>query len=280
MPALLCRNSSRRVRIQPGSPCPDGPPYGPSGVVFPPSASSSLAEAKSKGLALDFGIEAVCPEAAAAGEPRECTRWTACRADAGPCGFLAIRWRRASGVWTDDVTMPISWPRAWSASPPPMTYLEPVGDAVAVFRTRPPAGVPTTPPSPPCGDWSPAWVAEQPTHARTARPPAPAAPPARDRRLRQVQAEELSRYEQLSDSPEALWRLPATARSRSSSAPPQGGLVWSFPTSPELRLKTQFKPPDPGPQATLDKAHRRRPVFGSDGRLKTPQRKLSRPSGV
>ena len=49
---------------------------------------SSLAEAKSKGLALDLGIEAVVREAAAAGEPRECTRWTAL-----PRGRRALRCR-------------------------------------------------------------------------------------------------------------------------------------------------------------------------------------------
>jgi signal transduction histidine kinase len=147
--------------------------------------------------------------------------------------------------------------------------LSQVGDAVAVFGRDRRLAFHNAPFATLWG-LEPAWLAERPTHAELLD------------RLRQrrrlpetvdyakFKTEELARYEQLSDAPETLWRLPGDRTLKVVGQPhPQGGLVMVFSDiTPELRLKTQFNHQIQVQQATLDKLTDAVAVFGSDGRLK------------
>jgi len=249
----------------------DGAPVWANQAWYAAVGVSSLAEAKSKGLALDLGIEAVVREAAAAGEPRECTRWTALPRGRRALRFLAHPLEGGGvGVWTDDVTeahqLAENLERLTAAHD---LTLSQVGDAVAVFGRDRRLAFHNAPFATLWG-LEPAWLAERPTHAELLD------------RLRQrrrlpetvdyakFKTEELARYEQLSDAPETLWRLPGDRTLKVVGQPhPQGGLVMVFSDiTPELRLKTQFNHQIQVQQATLDKLTDAVAVFGSDGRLK------------
>jgi hypothetical protein len=236
---------------------------------FSAVGAASLAEAR--GMALDRAIEAVVREAAAAGEPRETTRWIAL-----PRGRRALRFSihplegGGVGVWTQDVTevheLAETLKRVTAANDLTLSH---VGDAVAMFG-RDKRLVSCNPAFAALWGLEPAWLADHPTHGelldrlRQRRRLPEAVDYARFR------AEELARHEQLSASPEALWRLPGERTLKVIGQPqPQGGLVMVFSDiTPELRLKTQFNHQIQVQQATLDKLTDAVAVFGSDGRLK------------
>ena len=249
----------------------DGAPVWANRAWLEAAASESLEEAKAKGAALDRGADALAREAAARGEARETVRWVGLAR-----GRRALSVRAAPlegggvGVWTDDVTggetAIFDLKRHTAAHD---LTLNQIADAVSVFGPDRRLAFHNTAFAA-LWDLEPAWLADRPSHAELLD------------RLRQrrrlpetvdyarFKADELARYEQLSPSGEAIWRLPGERTLRVLSQPhPLGGLLMLFSDiTPELRLKTQFNHLIQVQQATLDKLTDAVAVFGSDARLK------------
>ncbi len=232
--------------------------------------AESLEAAVAANLTLDRGADALAREAATAGERRESLIWAslprgrrAFRAAAQPLEGGGV------GVWTQDVTELQEAARVLGRYVTAQDLiLNQIADAVAVFGRDKRLSFHNGAFAELWG-LEPAWLADKPSHAEILD------------RLRQrrrlpetvdytrFKAAELARYESLTASAEAIWRLPGERTLRVLSQPdPQGGLRMLFSDiTPELRLKTQFNHLIQVQQATLDKLTDAVAVFGSDGRM-------------
>ncbi|HEY5107151.1 MAG TPA: ATP-binding protein [Caulobacteraceae bacterium] len=248
----------------------DGAPVWVNRAWLAAVGAESLEAAAAANLTLDRGADALAREAAKTGERRENLIWAslprgrrALRAAAQPLEGGGV------GVWTQDVTELKEAARVLSryVAAQDLT-LNQIADAVAVFGRDKRLSFHNGAFAELWG-LEPAWLVDKPSHAEILD------------RLRQrrrlpetvdyarFKAAELARYESLTASAEAIWRLPGERTLRVLSQPdPLGGLRMLFSDiTPELRLKTQFNHLIQVQQATLDKLTDAVAVFGSDGRM-------------
>ena len=235
------------------------------------TGSRDIHHAKTDGLTLDSGADALARAVSAGRMPAERVRWTQIGGARRALLVKAVPLETGEvAMWTTDVTQgeaAADTLRRHVAAHE--VTLNQISDAVGVFgRDRRLAfhndafaklwGL------------EPAWLADHPSHSEWLD------------RLRllgrlpetpdygRFKAEELGRHEHLGPDEPAMWRLPGERTLRVLGQPyPAGGMILIFSDiTPELRLKTQFNHLIQVQRATLDKLGDAVAVFGADARLR------------
>ncbi len=230
-----------------------------------------LDHARSDGLTLDTGADALARAVAVGRMAAERVRWTQITGQRRALLFKATPLDSGQvAMWTTDVTQgeaaADTLRRHVAAHEVTLNH---VTDSVAVFGRDRRLSFHNEAFAK-LWDLEPAWLADQPSHSEWL-----------DRlrllgRLPQTpdyarfKADELARHEHLEPDPAALWRLPGERTLRVLGQPnPAGGVILIFSDiTPELRLNTQFNHLIQVQRATLDKLGDAVAVFGADARLR------------
>ncbi len=230
-----------------------------------------LSQAKSAGLTLEAGADALARAVAAGRMAAERVRWTQIAGARRALLVKAVPLETGDvAMWTTDVT------QGEAAADTLRRHiaaheitLDQISDAVVVFgRDRRLAFHNEA--FARLWDLEPAWLTDQPSHAEwldrlRVLGRLPETPD-----YNRFKADELARHEHLERGEAAMWRLPGERTLRVLGQPhPAGGVILVFSDiTPELRLKTQFNHLIQVQRATLDKLGDAVAVFGGDGRLR------------